>query len=58
MHKQKNRSLKELCQLAEINDSVRITTYKGNVRHDDVYSKWELADSIKAQSMTKFNNLL
>ena len=95
-----NRSLKELCKLAEINDPVRITTYKGNVRHDDVYPKWELVgthtgrrtfivqalsmgispnivmkwtghsdykamkpyidivDSIKAESMTKFNNLL
>ena len=95
-----NRSLKELCQLAEINDPIRITTYKGNVRQDDVYLKWELVsthtgrrtfivqalsmgispnivmkwtghsdykamkpyidivDSIKAQSMTKFNNLL
>ena len=95
-----NRSLKELCQLAEINDPIRITTYKGNVRQDDVYPKWELVgthtgrrtfivqalsmgispnivmkwtghsdykamkpyidivDSIKAQSMTKFNNLL
>ena len=95
-----NRSLKELCQLAEINDPIRITTYKGNVRHDDVCSKWELVgthtgrrtfivnalslgippnvvmkwtghsdykamkpyidivDSIKAESMTKFNNLL
>jgi hypothetical protein len=92
-----NRSLKELCKLAEINDPIRITTYKGNVRHDDVYPKWELVgthtgrrtfivqalsmgispnivmkwtghsdykamkpyidivDSIKAQSMTKFN---
>ena len=95
-----NRSLKELCQQAEINDPIRITTYKGNVRHDDVCPKWELVgthtgrrtfivqalsmgispnivmkwtghsdykamkpyidivDSIKAQSMTKFNNLL
>lgn len=95
-----NRSLKELCQLAEINDPIRITTYKGNVRHDDVCPKWELVgthtgrrtfivqalsmgispnivmkwtghsdykamkpyidivDSIKAESMTKFNNLL
>ena len=95
-----NRSLKELCQLAEINDPIRITTYKGNVRQDDVCPKWELVgthtgrrtfivqalsmgispnivmkwtghsdfkamkpyidivDSINAQSMTKFNNLL
>ncbi|MBP3256807.1 MAG: integrase catalytic domain-containing protein [Bacteroidales bacterium] len=95
-----NRSLKELCQLAEINEPIRITTYKGNVRTDTVHPKWELVgthtgrrtfivqalsmgispnivmkwtghsdykamkpyidivDSIKAQSMTKFNNLL
>ena len=95
-----NRSLKELCQLAEINEPIRITTYKGNVRTDTVHSKWELVgthtgrrtfivqalsmgispnivmkwtghsdykamkpyidivDSIKAQSMTKFNKLL
>ncbi|MBR1782467.1 MAG: integrase catalytic domain-containing protein [Bacteroidales bacterium] len=95
-----NRSLKELCQLAEINEPIRITTYKGNVRTDTVHPKWEMVgthtgrrtfivqalsmgispnivmkwtghsdykamkpyidivDSIKAQSMTKFNNLL
>lgn len=95
-----NRSLKDLCQLAEINDPIRVTTYKGNVRTDTVYPKWELVgthtgrrtfivqalsmgispnvvmkwtghsdykamkpyidivDSIKAESMTKFNNLL
>jgi len=95
-----NRSLKELCQQAEINDPIRITTYKGNVRTDTVHPKWELVgthtgrrtfivnalslgippnvvmkwtghsdykamkpyidivDSIKAESMTKFNNLL
>ena len=39
-----NRSLKELCKLAEINDPIRITTYKGNVRQDNVYPKWELLD--------------
>ena len=95
-----NRSLKELCQLAEINEPIRITTYKGNIRIDEVHPKWELigthtgrrtfivqalsmgispnivmkwtghsdykamkpyidiVDSIKAESMTKFNNLL
>ena len=95
-----NRSLKDLCQLAEINDPIRVTTYKGNVRTDTVYPKWELVgthtgrrtfivqalsmgispnvvmkwtghsdykamkpyidivDSIKAESMTKFNSLL
>ena len=37
-----NRSLKELCQQAEINDPIRITTYKGNVRTDTVHPKWEL----------------
>lgn len=95
-----NRSLKDLCQLAEINEPIRITTYKGNVRTDTVHPKWELVgthtgrrtfivhalslgiapnvvmkwtghsdykamkpyidivDSIKAESMTKFNSLL
>ena len=31
-----NRDLKELCKLAEINEPIRITSYKGNVRIDDV----------------------
>ena len=95
-----NRSLKDLCQLAEINEPIRITTFKGNVRKDTVHPKWELVgthtgrrtfivhalslgiapnvvmkwtghsdykamkpyidivDSIKAESMTKFNSLL
>lgn len=37
-----NRSIKELCQLAEIDEPIRITTYKGNVRKDEVHPKWEL----------------
>ena len=95
-----NRDLKELCKLAEINEPIRITSYKGNVRIDEIHPKWELVgthtgrrsfvvnalslgippnivmkwtghsdykamkpyidivDSIKADSMTKFNNLL
>ena len=95
-----NRDIKELCKLAGINEDVRITTYKGNVRTDVIQPKWELigthtgrrtfivnalslgitpnivmkwtghsdyksmkpyidiVDSIKAESMTKFNNLL
>ena len=95
-----NRSLKDLCQLAEINEPIRITTYKGNARKDTVLPKWQLVgthtgrrtfivqalsmgispnivmkwtghsdykamkpyidivDSIKAESMTKFNSLL
>ena len=95
-----NRDIKELCKIAGINEEVRITTYKGNVRTDKIRPKWELVgthtgrrtfivnalslgippsvvmkwtghndyksmkpyidivDSIKAESMTKFNNLL
>lgn len=37
-----NRDLKELCRIAGINDPVRITTYKGNERKDEVKEKWEL----------------
>lgn len=37
-----NRELKELCRLAGINEQVRITTYKGNQRKDEVKEKWEL----------------
>ena len=37
-----NRSIKDLCQLAGINEPIRITTYKGNVRKDEVHPKWEL----------------
>ena len=95
-----NRSIKDLCQLAGIDEPVRITTYKGNVRKDEVHPKWELVgthtgrrtfivhalsmgispsivmkwtghsdykamkpyidivDSAKAESMTKFDNLI
>ena len=95
-----NRDLKKLCQLAGIDEEIRVTTYKGNVRSDEVHPKYELVgthtgrrtfivnalslgippdvvmkwtghsdykamkpyidivDSIKAESMTKFNNLL
>ena len=95
-----NRDLKELCKLAGINEEIRVTTYKGSTRIDEVFQKWEkvgthtgrrtfivnalslgippnvvmkwtghsdykamrpyidIVDSIKAQSMTKFNNLL
>ena len=37
-----NRALKELCRLAGIDEEIRITTYKGNERHDEVHPKWEL----------------
>ena len=37
-----NRSLKELCQLAGIDEPIRITTYKGSTRKDEVHPKWEL----------------
>ena len=31
-----------LCQLAGINEPIRITTYTGNQRKDDIKEKWEL----------------
>lgn len=37
-----NRDLKELCRLAGINEQVRVTTYKGNQRKDEIKQKWEL----------------
>lgn len=37
-----NRDLKDLCRLAGINEKIRITTYKGNQRFDEVKEKWEL----------------
>lgn len=37
-----NRNLKELCRLASITDPIRVTTYKGNLRHDEVKEKWQL----------------
>lgn len=37
-----NRDLKKLCKLAGINEEIRITSYKGNERIDEVKEKWEL----------------
>ena len=37
-----NRALKELCRMAGIDEEIRVTTYKGNERHDEVHPKWEL----------------
>lgn len=37
-----NRSLKDLCRMAGIDEEIRITTYKGNQRIDEVKKKWEL----------------
>ena len=37
-----NRALKELCRLAGIDEEIRVTTYKGNERKDEVHPKWEL----------------
>ena len=37
-----NRDIKELCKLAGINEDIRVTTYKGNVRTDKIQPKWEL----------------
>ena len=93
-----NRGVKELCKLAGLDEEIRITTYKGSTRTDEVFPKWakvgthtgrrtfivqalsmgispnivikwtghsdykaikpyiDIVDSIKAESMTKFNN--
>ena len=37
-----NRDIKELCHLADIDEEIRVTTYKGNVRTDESQLKWEL----------------
>lgn len=37
-----NRDLKVLCKLAGIDEEIRITTYKGNLRQDTIKKKWEL----------------
>ena len=37
-----NRELKELCRLADIKEQIRITTYTGNQRKDEIKEKWEL----------------
>ena len=37
-----NRDLKKLCKLAEINEEIRTTTYKGHERIDEIAEKWEL----------------
>ena len=37
-----NRDIKELCKLAGIDEEIRITTYKGNVRTDEIHPKHEL----------------
>lgn len=40
-----NRDLKALCRLAGMNEKVRITTYKGSERKDELKEKWELISS-------------
>ena len=37
-----NRDIRLLCQLAGIDEEIRVTTYKGNVRKDEIHPKWEL----------------
>ncbi len=37
-----NRDIKELCRLAGIDEGIRVTTYKGSVRNDEIHPKWEL----------------
>ena len=43
--KKMNDYLEELFKLAEFNEKIRITYYKGNVRHDDFIPKYELLRS-------------
>ena len=40
-----NRNLKALCKLAGFTEKIRITTYKGNERKDELKEKWELIGS-------------
>lgn len=40
-----NRNLKTLCQIAGFTEKIRITTYKGNERRDELKEKWELMGS-------------
>lgn len=44
-----NRHLKELCKLAGIDEMIRITTYKGNQRKDEIKEKWELVGTHTAR---------
>lgn len=37
-----NEYLKELGELCEINEPQRIVYFKGNVRHEEIYPKWQL----------------
>ena len=37
-----NRNIKELCKLAGIDEEIRVTTYKGNERKDEIHPTWEL----------------
>lgn len=37
-----NREIKELCQLAGINDEIHVVSYKGNERKEERHPKWEL----------------
>ena len=40
-----NRELKQLCRMAGMDEPIRITTYKGSVRLDEVHPKWALVGS-------------
>ncbi|MDR1755589.1 MAG: phage integrase SAM-like domain-containing protein [Culturomica sp.] len=37
-----NQYLKELGQVCELNEPQRIVYFKGNVRHEEIYPKWQL----------------
>lgn len=59
-----NRGLKELCKLAEINDPIHgnlpniVMKWTGHSDYKAMKPYIDIVDSIKAQFMTKFNNLL
>ena len=40
-----NRDLKKLAKLAGMDEKIRITTYKGNERRDEIKEKWEMITS-------------
>lgn len=41
-NQQMNNYLKELCKLAGLDEEIRITTYRGNERKDEIKHKWQL----------------
>jgi integrase len=53
-----NKYLKEICQLAGINEKVRIAKTKGGMRVDKTYQKWELCSLHTARRSASTNMYL